>query len=197
MNKTQLADVYAVYGGSDRHYHGLNHLAHCFSDLSNVWDLLEDPEAVAFALYYHDYVYDPARTDNEERSAEIAYQEALNYKHVRCYLRHFLSPMIFADKVKRLVLVTTHDRIHYPADTIDEKFICDVDLSSLGSSPEEFARNSDLIRKEYLATVPDEEAFKVGRKAFMQKFLEQPFIFYTDYFRNKYEEKALANLKSL
>jgi pantetheine-phosphate adenylyltransferase len=61
------------YSEPHRHYHTAEHLLH-------VLDFLEKHNKVDDALFlaavYHDAVYDPRRTDNEERSAKLFSKEA-------------------------------------------------------------------------------------------------------------------------
>ena len=96
------------------------------------------------------------------------------------------------DRVIRLILTTKHRE----ADLIqrnDEMYIIDVDLSILGKPREEFDEYERNIRKEY-EWVSDEQ-FKENRSAILKRFIARPSIYYTDFFREKYEEQAKSNLE--
>jgi predicted metal-dependent HD superfamily phosphohydrolase len=68
----------------------------------------------------------------------------------------------------------------------------DIDLASLGRPAEVFDENTRLIRKEY-PHVADAD-FARGRREMLGRFLARPRIYYTDFFRDRYEAKARANL---
>ena len=59
-----------------RHYHTLEHLRECFGRFADIRKLAQHPEEVEIALWYHDAIYDVKKSDNEERSAELAWNAA-------------------------------------------------------------------------------------------------------------------------
>jgi predicted metal-dependent HD superfamily phosphohydrolase len=61
-----------AYSKSSRHYHTLEHLDYLLSQISHVKHQIQDFDAVLFALYYHDVVYNVLNKDNEEKSAALA-----------------------------------------------------------------------------------------------------------------------------
>lgn len=170
----------AAYTSRDRHYHDLRHIADCLREFDSVKHLAHDPHAIEVAIWFHDVVYDGARQDNEERSAEIA-DEALQRLGASTALRR---------DVEALILFTRHDR---DPDTSDGKLIVDIDLASLGRSAEVFDANGRAIRQEY-ANVPEED-FRKGRASLLGMFLSRPRIYMTDEFFNRYEQQARQNLQ--
>ena len=179
MTTENVIHLYRVYRGPGRFYHGLDHIDNCFKELTDCPVLEEDHVALSWSIWYHDYdMFD------EDRSAQIAHDAAIE--------AGFSEE--FATKVYNMIQVTKHDPIKNPPRTNDEKLMCDIDLASLGTTPEQFQKNTDQIRKEY-AHVSD-KAFYGGRKLVLQSFLNRPRIYYTDYFYNKYEAKAQENLKA-
>ena len=68
----------------------------------------------------------------------------------------------------------------------------DIDLSILGREVKRFDEYEHQIRQEY-AWVP-ELTFIEGRFAVLKKFLERESIYATDFFRQKYEAQARANM---
>jgi predicted metal-dependent HD superfamily phosphohydrolase len=95
-----FAPIAAAYGAPGRHYHTLDHLAHCFAELDAAVaaGLTHNPVALELAVWFHDLVYDPAAGDNEQRSARAA-AAAINA---------FGGPHV--DAVTRLIICTKHDR---------------------------------------------------------------------------------------
>src|SRR5688500_8213618 len=65
-------EISQYYSSIDRHYHTLTHLENLLNQLSPHQTVVNDWDAVLFALYYHDIVYNVTKKDNEERSAELA-----------------------------------------------------------------------------------------------------------------------------
>lgn len=52
------------YNQSHRHYHTLEHIQAMFGHFKQVKHLLINPDAVLFAIFYHDVIYDV--TDNSQ-----------------------------------------------------------------------------------------------------------------------------------
>ena len=74
----------------------------------------------------------------------------------------------------------------------DCSYFLDIDISILGAAPERFDAYEEQIRKEY-EMVP-QKLFNSGRSKVLKSFLDREYIYYTDYFRNKYEEIARDNM---
>ncbi|MBW2993111.1 N-methyl-D-aspartate receptor NMDAR2C subunit [Candidatus Woesearchaeota archaeon] len=169
-----------MYNESHRFYHNLNHIMNCLDEFDRAQSLAEHPHELEFAIGYHDAVYDTKANNNEERSARLAYN--------LCKKAGLSND--FAEKARDLVLVTRHAEVH---EGVDEKLMLDIDLSILGKPAEEFGRYEEAIRKEY-SWVP-EEGFRKGRREILQRFLDKPNIYLTNFFRKKYEEQARKNLE--
>ncbi len=171
--------VIRSYSESSRHYHTMIHIIDCLIELDSVRHLLDDPEAVEMALWLHDVVYDTKRNDNEERSAELA--------------REILSRMyISSSRIERVVSLILHTKSHQRSEIGDYNFLSDIDLAILGSKAVVFDGYESDIREEY-RWVPSDK-FRDGRVAILDGFLKRPRVFFTDWFRNKYENVALDNL---
>src|SRR3954469_7337596 len=67
----------AAYSERQRHYHTLQHLRECLAHFDAAQSLAQRPAEVGVALWLHDAVYDPTRSDNEERSADWAQRSVL------------------------------------------------------------------------------------------------------------------------
>lgn len=172
-------EVTARYREPHRKYHTLEHLAHCFERFDEARAFAVRPAEVELALWFHDAVYDPARDDNEARSADWA-RAAARAKGV---------PPPAADRVHALILATRHDAL--PEDP-DARLVADVDLAILGAEPARFDEYERRIREEHAAT-PDPR-FRRERSALLRRFLARPRIYSTAYFRDRYERRARANI---
>jgi predicted metal-dependent HD superfamily phosphohydrolase len=172
----------AAYREPGRVYHTTEHLADCLARLDEICE----PEAegqmrdmVEAAIWFHDAVYDPRRSDNESRSAEWA-SRAFGEAGVAGSL---------VERIRLLVLLTRHLA---PAPDPAGQILCDIDLSILGRQPAEFERFERAIRAEY-AWVPEPE-YRTGRARILRGFLERQPLYQTPPFRLRYEDAARRNL---
>lgn len=169
------------YSETERYYHTFKeHIAQGLEDFEEVKHICENSSLVYFSWLSHDVIYDPRRSNNEEESASFAYALAikmnLSYK--------------FASSVNNLILITKHTK---KPDTIDEKLLIDIDLSIFGQPKEIFDEYEKNIRKEYSWVEP--EKFREARTNILKQFLNRKHIYSTDFFKQKYEEKARKNLQ--
>jgi len=173
MNRDELIAAYTAPG---RHYHNLRHIEDCLGALAAVNDLsAAEREILTEAIWWHDVVYDPTRSDNEELSARLA--EA----HVR--------PDI-SQEVGRLIRLTKSHQVE-PWDRLGAILIS-IDLSILGAEPARYDAYAAAIRKEY-AHVPDSD-YRVGRARVLSQFAARPFIFPDAGFAETHDRQARENL---
>ncbi|MEV8456216.1 hypothetical protein AB0467_31680 [Streptomyces sp. NPDC052095] len=163
-----------------RKYHTTAHLAAVLGHIDTLAPHAADADTVRLAAWFHDAVYRPDRSENEERSAALA-ERALPEAGV---------PDGVTAEVARLVRLTvTHD----PADgDTDGEVLCDADLAVLAAGPEEYAAYAARVREEY-GFVPD-EAFREGRAAVLRQLLGLPRLFRTPYGAEHWEHRARRNL---
>jgi predicted metal-dependent HD superfamily phosphohydrolase len=176
---TAFDRVVAAYQEPQRCYHTLQHLQEClqrFRESSGA----EWPGEVLLALWYHDAVYDPRASDNEERSAALA----------DLVLRRAGAADVPIARVRGLILATRHANIPGPGDAA---LVVDIDLAIMGADAARFAEYEDQIRAEY-AWVPG-PIFATTRRRVLTGFLERPVIYTTAAFRSRFEAAARANLK--
>ena len=167
------------YNEPHRHYHTLDHVAACLGWLDHYRHLAADPLCLELALWAHDVIYDPRATDNEARSADWFAQE---------FADSDLTDQQRA-RVQELILATIHP--HPPTDP-DMALLQDIDLSILGADAELYDRYEGWIRQEY-DFVPG-AAFRKGRSAVLESFLDQGVIYHTAELREKLELPARENL---
>ncbi|MFJ7768911.1 hypothetical protein ACIQ1J_11010 [Streptomyces sp. NPDC097107] len=163
-----------------RRYHTLAHLAAVLDHVDVLEQYADDPDVVRLAAWFHDAVYLPDRSENEERSARLA-ERALPEAGV---------PAERTAEVARLVRLTV---THAPAgDDRDGQVLCDADLAILASPPSAYAAYTAAVRQEY-HFVPD-DAFRAGRAAVLRQLLGLPRLFHTPHGRREWEATARHNL---
>ncbi|WP_329457250.1 HD domain-containing protein [Streptomyces sp. NBC_01497] len=163
-----------------RRYHTTRHLAAVLDHIDTLRELAADPDAVRLAAWFHDAVYRPDRSENEERSAALA-ERALSQAGV---------PAGAAAEVARLVrLTTTH--APEPGDT-NGAVLCDADLAILASTPTAYAAYAAQVREEY-GFVPD-DLFRAGRSDVLRQLLSLPRLFRTPHGEREWEATARRNL---
>ncbi|MER6343659.1 HD domain-containing protein [Streptomyces sp. NPDC001595] len=163
-----------------RRYHTLAHLTAVLDHVDTLADHADDPDLVRLAAWFHDAVYLPDRSENEERSARLA---------ERALAEAGLPPEKTAE-VARLVRLTAG---HAPADDDrDGHVLCDADLAVLASPPSAYAAYTAAVREEY-GFVPS-DAFRAGRAAILRELLALPRLFHTPYGVEHWEATARYNL---
>jgi predicted metal-dependent HD superfamily phosphohydrolase len=170
----------AAYAEPARAYHTAEHILDCLAQLDLSRARSGPLDEVEAGIWFHDAVYVPGGSDNEDRSARLA-QTAL----LAC-----AAPPETTRRIAELVLATRH--LTVPRDPAAQ-LLCDVDLSILGRGPEIFDEFEHRIRQEY-HWVP-EPAYRLARSEVLTNFLGRRPIYQTEYFRDRYEIQARANLK--
>nr|WP_229852347.1 hypothetical protein [Streptomyces albospinus] len=173
-------NLLARWDEPQRRYHTTDHLTAVLDRIDELADHAEDLPAIQLAAWFHDAVYRPDRSENEERSAALA-ERAL--------------PELGIDaprtaEVARLVRLTvTHDPA---ADDRNGQVLCDADLAVLAGSPDRYAAYAAAVRAEY-AFVPDPD-FRSGRAAVLRQLLALPHLFRTPHGQAHWEQPARHNL---
>jgi len=168
------------YSQSSRFYHDLEHVITGINAYEESKHLMEEPNKVLFAWFYHDIIMKKKSQVDEEASAEIAYNVC----------RQAVLTEGFAKNVKELIIFgTKHKEI---PKTIDQKLISDIDLAIFGKTHGEFDEYNKDIWEEW--SWVGRERFADGRKKVLDKFLKRQSIYFTDFFKERYEEQAKENL---
>ena len=183
---TALAEGLArQYDRWPRRYHDARHLFACVRTCEDVRGIAPAPDAVAFALWFHDAVYRPWRHDNEARSASQAALAA----------RRWGLDAAFTARVRRLVEATAHlggEPAPEAAADPATAWVLDIDLGILGAPADVYERYERDVRREYFFVGP--ARWRRGRAAVLKHFLGQPRIFRTTHFHDLLEARARQNL---
>ena len=171
----------AAYAEPHRRYHTRDHIEQCLALLDKVPDLMDsERQILAYAIWWHDAVYDPKASDNEARSAEMA----------KADLRDFDLSIHAREEVARLVRLTAGHEVE-EEDRLGE-ILVSIDLAILGAPPERYDAYARAVREEY-AHVAD-EAWRTGRAAVLQRFLDAQVIFPDPAFAEWLDAQARDNL---
>ncbi|WP_432587850.1 hypothetical protein ABVG11_21425 [Streptomyces sp. HD1123-B1] len=175
-------DLLARWAESQRRYHTTDHL---IAVLDRIDELLAhvaapDPAAVRLAAWFHDAVYLPERSTNEDRSARLA-ERALPEAGV---------PEARVEEVARLVRITAD---HDPAEgDLNAEVLCDADLAVLAGAPGDYAAYAAAVREEY-GFVPD-DVFREGRANVLRQLLGLGRLFRTAAGHDRWEAAARRNM---
>ncbi len=165
------------YREPHRLYHDVRHLREVLDAVELLADQADNPEAVRWAAWFHDAVYQIGATDNVERSAQLAERE--------------LADRPFVAEVARLVRLTeSHKAV--PGDR-NGAVLCDADLRILATGPARYAEYIADVRAEHVDATDAE--FAHGRSLILEQLLNGP-VFHTRTARLLWERHARANLTS-
>jgi len=167
------------YSNTQRHYHTLLHLENILNQLAEVKSEIHNWDIVLFTLFYHDIVYSSLKSDDEEKSAELA--------EIR--MKQINVPSEIIKNCKTQILAT---KKHEDKSDSDTNFFIDADLSIFGQPEDIYENYRKNIRLEYLYY--PSVVFDKGRIQILNDFLTQDSIFKTKYFKNKFEEQAKINI---
>lgn len=176
-------EIERKYTSSRRHYHNLHHIQALLQFCETYAGQLADRDVVAFAIFYHDIIYNVLRKDNEPRSAALAVKR----------LQALGVPADKAGQVKLFIEASqTHTVGGAVTNTTDLQFFLDFDMSIVGADWDVYEAYTRQVRREY--RIYPEKLYCSGRQKFLQHCLQRDFIFQTPAFRHLYEAKARENI---
>jgi predicted metal-dependent HD superfamily phosphohydrolase len=176
------AELAALYSEPHRHYHTLAHIRHCLRQFDLAADLMDQPDAVEMALWFHDAIYIPGAMDNERRSTDL----------FRAWSAAAGAVADFQESVSALVMATTH---RTPPPWQDGQFIVDIDLSSFGLPWEDCEQDGQRIRAE-CAHLTDDQYYP-GHLRFVLALQNRPAFFFTEFFQQRYGQTAQDNINRI
>ena len=176
-----LDDVVGRHRESQRRYHGVRHVVWV---VRHVHELaaevpVRDLGAVIAAAFFHDAVYRPGASDNEQQSAALAERvlAELGWDANRC------------QAVGALVRATER---HEPDDDPDRSVLIDADLAVLGSEPAAYQAYVTGVRAEHPGV--DDGAWRQGRSEVLRRLLDRRPLYTTEPARRRWEARARANV---
>lgn len=188
-----LSTLEAAYATPPRAYHDFHHVQEVLRHFAEVsagpgW---AQPSEVYLSVLYHDAIYEAGRKDNESRSAGLAIAQVAQW---------LPEAGIDTSRVAELIDLTARHGQFTPADfgddgfALDTRHFLDCDMAILGAKPEVFDAYDRGIEEEYRGHVP-EFLFRLNRKRFLKGLLARERIFLSDFFHQRYDAAARANLK--
>ncbi|MCK8523798.1 hypothetical protein M0D21_19610 [Aquimarina sp. D1M17] len=163
-----------------RYYHNLTHLDHIYQNLIPIKDQTKDWDIMLFALFYHDFVYNILKQNNEEQSAVKARKVLIELNLDESRIAH----------CRKMIVAT---KGHQVSENNDINLFTDADLAILGSDWNSYETYYKNIRKEY--KYYPSKLYNPGRLKMLHHFLHMPRIFKTEHFFMQYEENAKSNLQ--
>lgn len=188
----QLQALEAAHATPSRAYHHFGHVREVLRHYREVADGpgWRRPCEVALAVLYHDAVYVPGRSDNEERSARLAVSETERWLGAE-------APDVA--RVAELIRLTARHGSHAPGDfdggdADDTRHFLDCDMAILGAPEAAFDAYDAAIAEEYRGVVPG-WIYRRKRRQFLASLLDRERIFLSDFFHLRLEARARANLR--
>jgi predicted metal-dependent HD superfamily phosphohydrolase len=177
---TYADELLARWAEPQRRYHTTDHLRTVLDHIDTLSSYADNPDLVRLAAWFHDAVYRPDRSENEERSARLAERALTEAGLSRGDTR----------EVARLVRLTT-SHAAAPGDR-NGAVLCDADLAVLAAAPAAYAAYAASVREEY-GFVPD-DGFRAGRATVLEQLLALPKLFSTPHGEEMWEAAARHNL---
>lgn len=179
INNT-FTDLLNDYNAEQRHYHDLAHINNLLTLLEENKFQIEDEDAVFFAIWFHDAIYDTWKTSNEEKSADFAYE----------ILRQTTMQPARIEKIVHYINAT---KTHTTNGDRDLSFFLDFDLSILGAEEIIYDVYTRQIREEF--HIYPNFIYNRGRRKALRSLLERAYVYNTHEFRGQFETKARANMQ--
>lgn len=145
----------SMWNESHRHYHNQTHLLDLINQINERKSEFTDKEYEKLMLcsLFHDIVYDPSQSDNEEKSAEFFVEKCSEVN----------SDVL---EVKQMILDT---KTHEPSSKLSETFSA-MDMSIVEADIERLYEWEDGISREYSIFG---ELYRPNRVAFLEKMADK------------------------
>ena len=155
---SRLRDMYGLEPW--RHYHTLRHVNELLEGAKAHYGSFDQiPVNVNLAIWFHDCVYDPRSTKNEEDSVKVFEDFA---KCIKAF------PNELVDEA-RIAILLSKDHVRALKDMSTPEWMrvfLELDLSILASDSTRYAEYKTQIRQEYFHLA--DEAFRSGRRRFLE-----------------------------
>lgn len=154
--KCDVNTLLSMWNESHRHYHNLNHLNDLISQINESKSKYSEKEyeKLLITALFHDCVYDPMKSDNEEKSAEF-FIECCSDKSNKDIL-----------EIKQMILDT---KTHQANTMLSEKFN-HYDMNIVERDFDQLLEWENGIHEEYKGYG---ELYKAGRLKFLESLLDK------------------------
>lgn len=174
---------------SDRHFHGLVHLASVLERVDTLAQETHHPDVVRVAAWYHGAVFDTSMLRQYKRAAGENKVESADL--AQRHLQGLGVPEQVARRVHDLILsLIRHDSD--PAD-VDAGALCDADLGTIATEPQKYKLYRSRVREEF-THVPTRD-YVEARIAIATKLLARRQIFRSP-LAQSWEGAARQNLEA-
>jgi predicted metal-dependent HD superfamily phosphohydrolase len=192
--KDVMADILQEYTMSYRHYHNMLHINDCQTEL-DLLDLDDVEKAIiSFAIYEHDIVILPSSYISD---VDYEMEKLSGYRCMHDCYRLGVETQI-AEEIMSLINATalsSQNNVDFLTST-KKKIIADIDISIFGKDFDYVMDRMERgVRQEYFYVT--DEVYKRERIKILNQLLANGFVYHTPYFRDKYNQKAIVNIKQL
>lgn len=177
VGQPEFTNICRAYSEPHRHYHTLKHIEYLLIILKQA---NFDSPAGLWAVWYHDYIYEPGGDSNEISSAEYAERVMTQLGVERSII----------NKTIDIILATKDHRVD--AASAEMLTILDADMAILGEAPATYEEYRAQVQDEF-RSVPT-MLYRIGRKKFLESVLSQRRIYQTEWFAERYESRARQNI---
>ncbi len=155
--KADLNMLLDIWNEPNRHWHNQEHLFDILEQINTDYDdghiSLTEKKKLQMVALFHDIVYDPSRTDNEERSAEFMVSLSEN-----------------KESIKDIYQAILDTKTHTSTTPLSEKFN-KYDMSIVERDFDSLLKWEEGIRKEY--SMYSDIEYKDGRVKFLESLLDK------------------------
>lgn len=180
--RAAFRDLERRYGAARRAHHDLGHVEECLCWVDAYHASLAAPRVdldVELALFFHDAVLVPGRSDNELRSARLfehwARRGRLSEERIGTVREHILATASGEHNLSN-----------------GARLVRGADLAILGAPTRRYREYAEAIRREH-SSIPS-SLYRWGRARFLRRMLEQTDIYGLPFFREALDEQARNNL---
>lgn len=191
----------SMYAEEGRAYHTIVHLWEMFGYVDALLPLCTEGEAdtdtnaavLTMAVFFHDAVYDPKSTTNEEDSADLYdgfVRDARDARGTAVDDRSF--PHV---DVRRIILATKSHALPPDDDGTPTRVLLDADMAVLGKRPHAYDAYARAVRREYAFV--ERATYCEKRADVLSGFLDEDkgSLFATPEMRDVLEAQARLNLR--
>jgi predicted metal-dependent HD superfamily phosphohydrolase len=150
--------ILSEYTQPYRHYHTLQHLSEFLLHFSQNISLISSPLPFLLAIFFHDIIYRPQSSTNEDESIQL-FETFVHECHAVLTLPTSAYDAISAEGVAwhqrldgisqsviELIELTKSHQLNQAGEvSLDAQLFCDMDMAILGSSPERYCEYSQQV----------------------------------------------------